>query len=132
MLFEKLLYRRMYKYLTKFNILYKYQFGFRSGHSTNHALIEMTDHIKMAINNQELFCGIFIDLSKAFDTVPHNLLLKKMHHYGFRGISNKLFSSYLSNRLQYVQIGKTKSQRKNVTCGVPQGSVLGPLLFCYS
>ena len=129
MLFEKLLYKRMYNYLTKFNILYKYQFGFRSGHSTNHALTEMTDNIKMAMNNQEFLCGIFIDLSKAFDTVPHNLLLDKMYHMGFRGITNKLFSSYLSNRLQYVQIGKSQSQQKTVSCGVPQGSVLGPLLF---
>ena len=129
MIFEKLLYKRIYKYLVKYKILYKYQYGFRSGHSTIQALIEMTDQIKMAINNQELFGGIFIDLTKAFDTVSHDILLGKMKKYGFRGITHKLFESYLKNRKQYVQVGKTKSQSRNVLYGVPQGSVLGPLLF---
>lgn len=129
MLFEKLLYRRIYKYLVKYKILYKYQYGFRSGHSTIQALVEMTDQIKMAINNQEMFGGIFIDLTKAFDTVSHDILLGKMKKYGFRGITYKLFESYLNNRHQYVQVGKSKSQSRKVSYGVPQGSVLGPLLF---
>ena len=75
--FEKILHNRLYKYLSKFNILYEYQFGFREGHSTTQALVEITDKIKCAIDNKKLTCGIFIDLTKAFDTVDHNILLKK-------------------------------------------------------
>ena len=74
-------------------------------------------------------CGVFIDLKRAFDTVDHKILLHKLDHYGFRGVINKWFSSYLEGRTQTTQIGSFISKRKNTTCGVPQGSVLGPLLF---
>ena len=74
-------------------------------------------------------CGVFIDLKKAFDTVDHKILLHKLDHYGFRGVINKWFSSYLEGRTQTTQIGSFISKRKNTTCGVSQGSVLGPLLF---
>ena len=74
-------------------------------------------------------CGVFIDLKKAFDTVDHKILLHKLDHYGFRGVINKWFSSYLEGRTQTTQIGSFISKRKNISCGVPQGSVLGPLLF---
>ena len=128
-IFEKLLYKRLYKFLNKHNVLYKYQFGFRQGHSTSHALIEIMDNVRSAIDNDMYTCGIFIDLSKAFDTVNHAILLEKLHHYGIRGQTNKLFESYLTNRKQLVEIDKIRSTCKPITCGVPQGSVLGPLLF---
>ena len=93
------------------------------------ALIEIINNIKTAIDDDKFVCGIFLDLTKAFDTVNHQILLDKLHHYGVRGQTNDLFKSYLSNRKQYVKIGKSESSYQSINCGVPQGSVLGPLLF---
>ena len=81
------------------------------------------------MDKRQITCGIFIDLSKAFDTVNHNILLAKLENYGIRGKILDLLKSYLSDRKQYVHIGNSKSQMRSVSCGVPQGSVLGPLLF---
>ena len=128
-IYEKLLYNRMYEYLTQSNILYKYQFGFRQNHSTTQALIEISDNLKESIDKKKTTCGIFLDLTKAFDTVNHKILLNKLFNYGIRETANKLFESYLTNRFQYVSIGVNQSELKLITCGVPQGSVLGPLLF---
>ena len=111
------------------NILFSNKFGFRKNNSTSLALIQITEKIKESIDKGKHGCGIFVDLRKAFDTVNHNILLTKMEHYGIRGLALQWFKSYLTNRKQYVYINGESSQLKDVTCGLPQGSVLGPLLF---
>ena len=126
---EKIMFTRVYSFLEENNILYKLQFGFRKKHSTNHALIDITEHIRQTLDNGGHACGIFIDLQKAFDTVNHSILISKMHHYGIRGIANDWFKSYLSGRTQFVSVQGFDSEIENVKHGVPQGSVLGPLLF---
>ena len=128
-IFEKLVYARLYSFLNLHNCIYELQFGFRAKHSTNHALFSLTEMIREALDNSNFACGIFIDLQKAFDTVDHHILLKKLEYYGIRGLANNWFKSYLSNRQQFVSINGFNSSKKTMKYGVPQGSVLGPLLF---
>ena len=101
-IYEKLIYTRVYSYLTKKDLIYSKQFGFRSNHSTNHAIISITEHIRGLLDNGHYVCGIFVDLEKAFDTVNHEILCDKLSSYGLRGNVNKLLQSYLSNRKQYL------------------------------
>ena len=98
-------------------------------HSTEQALIKLVDQIRLNTGKNQMTCGIFIDLSKAFDTVNHQILIDKLEHYGIRGIALEVFKSYLRNRKQYVNIDNCKSKTLQMSHGVPQGSVLGPLLF---
>ena len=93
------------------------------------ALVDLVDRISNEIDNGQLSFGIFIDLSKAFDTINHSILINKLSYYGLDGVVKNLLSSYITNRKQYVQIGSTKSKMLPLQCGVPQGSILGPLLF---
>ena len=128
-MFEKLMHNRLYTFLEHHNILFHNQFGFRKNNSTVHTLVQITEMIKVSIDSGKFGCSIFIDLRKAFDTVNHEILLTKLEHYGIRGNMLHWFKSYLSNRKQYVSINGKSSLPLDISCGVPQGSVLGPLLF---
>ena len=120
---------RLNTYLELHEIIYPNQFGFKSGYSTTHPLITITENIKKTLDRNKYGYGAFIDLKKAFDTVNHNILLQKLEHYGIHGDSLVWFKSYLSDRKQYVHINGINSEITTVTCGALQGSVLGPLLF---
>ena len=126
---EKLIYKRVYNYLTRLNLLYTRQFGFRHKHSTLHTLLNMCQKISDALDEKKFVCGVFVDLQKAFDTVDHSILLAKLHHYGIRGKAHSLFKSYLTGRKQFVSVSGSNSAELLMKHGVPQGSVLGPLLF---
>ncbi len=128
-LFERAMHTRLYTFFEKSEIFYDKQFGFRKSYSTNHALLSIIEGIREELNDKKFVCGVFIDLEKAFDTVNHQILLKKLVHYGVRGIANNWFSSYLHKRSQRVKLGDNSSGFLDINCGVPQGSILGPLLF---
>ena len=127
--FEKCAHNQLYQYFMDNNLLCKSQYGFQKNCSTEMAVIDFVEYIKNEIGKKHLPIGIFLDLSKAFDTVNHSILLKKLNYYGLTNIELKWFTSYLSNRWQYVTIDDIKSELKLIESGVPQGSILGPLLF---
>ena len=126
---EKLIYERIVKHLTRNNLLISNQYGFRANHSTEQAIFTLLHSVLESMNKKQMVGGVFCDLQKAFDTVNHTILLKKIQFYGINGSINKIIQSYLTNRQQMVTLNGNFSTWKTVNCGVPQGSVLGPLLF---
>ena len=126
---EKLMCNRLISFLDKHSVLYKYQFGFRKSHSTSLALIEIVDNLLHALDNGLYTLGVFMDFSKAFDTVNHQILLSKLLHYGVRGTAFNWFKSYLKDRPQFDDLNGAHFSVKTLLCGIPQGSNLGPLLF---
>lgn len=138
-IFEKVIYNRLTEFLDKYNILNKNQFGFRKDSSTSLAIYAFLSNLWEAINAKKDCTGLFIDMSKAFDCVVHSIVLKQLDQVGIRGVANDLIKSYLDNRKQALMLTKfnevsksmeeVKSTYKTIKIGVPQGSVLGPLLF---
>ena len=128
-LFEKLIKNRPSKFLEEKKSIFSRQFGFRNKHSTNHTLIDLTETVRKASDDNEFACGVFLDFKKVSDTVNHGILLKKLKHYGVRRHAFKWFTSYLTGRKQYTKINNIDSQISDISYGVPQGSVLGLLLF---
>ena len=126
---EKIVFTRTIKFLNRNKIISNTQFGFREKHSTTHAILHFIEKISSALDNRKHTIGVLLDYSKAFDTVNHDILLSKLSHYGVRGIALEWYRSYLTNRTQYVSLDGFDSELLNVTHGVPQGSLLGPLLF---
>ena len=127
---ERIMYNRIYSFFENNDLFFDKQFGFQKNTSTEHAILQLTNEISKSFSKKELTLGVFIDLSKAFDTVNHDILLRKLEYYGIRGATKKWLKSYLSNRKQYIIFDKhKKTEYCNITCGVPQGSILGPLLF---
>ena len=126
---EKLMHKRLYEFLDDHEILFINQFGFRKLSSTIHAILDITERIRETLDKGKYGCGVFIDLKKAFDTVNHDILLTKLEHYGIRTNILAWFESYLKERKQFVFFNGKSSDILNISCGVPQGSVLVPLLF---
>ena len=124
------MYNRVYAHVTSNGLLYEKQFGFQSQNCTERAILQLTKEIYESFEKNEYTLGVFVDLSKAFDTVNHNILLMKLEYFGLKNKYINWFKSYLSNRQQFVSYDNNKQSRnKNINCGVPQGSILGPLLF---
>ena len=128
------MYNRLYTFLCENNILYEKQFGwtslgFQTANSIDHAIIQLVNEISKSFEENKFTLGVFIDLSKAFDTVNHKILITKLKNCGIRNENLKCFNSYLSNRKQFISYDEQHTDMANITCGVPQESILGPLLF---
>ena len=126
---ERVIHNQLHEHFTKHKLYYDSQYGFRSSHSTELAALELIDKVISRLDNNEIPINIYLDLSKAFDTLDHNILLHKLSYYGIQNTALKVFESYLSNRKQYIDIKDNQSEKLMISTGVPQGSILGPLLF---
>ena len=129
--FERIMYNRFVSYLNEYKILFSYQFGFRKIHSTYMALMTLMNKLTKCLDNDEYIIGVFLDFSKAFDIVNHVILLQKLSVYGVKGNALSWLESYLKNRRQFLTYNGVSSDTKILHCGVPQGSILGPLLFLF-
>ena len=128
---ERIVYNRLYLYLTENNLLYNKQFGFQKGDSTDHAIVQLADQIHEMFDKGIYTLGVFIDLSKAFDAVDHKILLKKLSHYGIKNKSLDWFTCYLSNGKQFIGYNvSSKSTLFDMVCGLPQ-TFLGPCYSCF-
>jgi len=127
--YEKIVNGRLLKFLEDNSLFYEHQYGFRHGYSTKLSLINLINQITKYTDEGRMTVGIFIDFAKAFDTIDHSILLKKLEHYGIRGVPLDWFKDYLTNRQQFVNYDSAQSFNESLSCGVPQGSVLGPTLF---
>lgn len=125
----KIVHKRLYSFLQKYKILFAHQYGFRLKHSTCDAVTDFTYDMLQSLDKKHSSLAVYLDLSKAFDTIDHGILLNKLEHYGIRGVALEWFKSYLYQRKQYLSFKGTNSRVLTMPCGVPQGSVLGPLLF---
>ena len=130
--FEKIVYNKLLNFISDNNILYDHQYGFRKGRSTQQAIITLVDKITKSQDKGDIVITLLIDLKKAFDTIDHRILLRKLYSYGIRGSMLKWMESYLTDRSQYVVFDGKVSETRSIECGVPQGSILGPLLFIIS
>ena len=128
-IYESLTLRRMMNFVSAFSILTPAQYGFRPGRSTTQAVVSLLSFITGAYHRKDFCVCFFLDLRKAFDSINHAILFKKLFHYGFRGTAHEYLKSYFTNRKQFVCLDDFKSKMKNIVCGVPQGSILGPLCF---
>ena len=126
---ERLMHKRLLIFLSSNGALFEHQFGFQSKKTTNTATLDIYAKIVESFENNDIACCIFLDFAKAFDTVNHSILLEKLENYGIRGRAVNCFKSYLNKRQQVVKINNTYSKPLEINCGVPQDSVLGPLLF---
>ena len=127
--FEKIMYSRLPNYLDHYKVIFSYQSGFRKSHSTYMVFMVLIDKLTRAIDDGKFVVGILLEFSKAFDTMDHDISLTKLSHYGIRGVPLMWSQSYLSNRQQFVTYNGVSSSLETVKCAVPQGFILGPLLF---
>ena len=130
-IFEKVLKTKIMDFIDKYNILSPEQFGFTTNSSTELAITTIYDKFLDNLDKNQYTCAIFLDIKKAFDSLDHKILLKKLDHYGFRGKIWNLLKSYMENRKICTKVDQKASKHFKVTHGIPQGSVLGPLFFCY-
>ena len=129
---EKIIANRLFSLLEKIYFLCKYQFGFIPNKNTTHTISTLVDYVINSLENNEIPCSIFLVTSKAFDTIDHKILLNKLYMYGIRGITHNWFKNYLSERYQYVSINNCSYSLQKIKSGIPQGSILGHILFYYT